>query len=85
MIDLEDIVGIAGGICTSVSLLPQLVKMIKEKKSTDISIVMLVTLLSGLGLWIWYGILTKDWPIIITNAVSLVLNVLIIILRGVYK
>lgn len=85
MAQLENIIGIAAGVCTSVSLLPQLIKMIKEKKATDISVVMLITLLTGLVLWIWYGILKKDLPIIVTNGVSLLLNILIIILRQYYK
>jgi MtN3 and saliva related transmembrane protein len=85
MAALESIVGIGAGVFTSISLLPQLFKMIKEKKATDISIVMLVTLLTGLAFWIWYGILKKDWPIIITNSFSLIVNVLIIALRQFYK
>jgi len=85
MPQIETVVGIVAGICTGVSLLPQLIKMIKEKKATDISVVMLATLLSGLSLWIVYGVLKKDWPIIITNSFSLVINVLILILRRFYK
>ncbi len=81
MPNLESIVGIVAGTLTSVSLLPQLIKMIKEKKATDISVVMLVTLLSGLCCWIWYGILKQDWPIIITNGFSLLLNIVILVLR----
>lgn len=85
MAQLESIVGIAAGVCTAASLLPQLIKMIKEKKATDISIIMLVTLLSGLCLWIWYGIMKQDWPIILTNGFSLLINLLIIIMRWKYK
>lgn len=72
------IIGILAGACTSISLLPQLIKTIKEKKGGDISYVMLVILLVGLGLWIWYGILKEDYPIIITNSISFLLNSLII-------
>lgn len=79
------IIGIAAGTLTSVSLLPQLIKMIRERKATDISIVMLVTLFSGLALWIVYGIRIKDWPVIITNVFSLLVNLLIIVLRARYK
>jgi len=85
MVKTEEIVGIVAGVCTSVSLLPQLVKMIKEEKATDISIVMLITLMTGLALWIWYGILREDWPIILTNCFSLLVNFAIIILRQYYK
>jgi MtN3 and saliva related transmembrane protein len=82
---LENIIGTAAGICTAASLLPQLIKMIKEKKATDISLPMLIILLTGLTLWIWYGIMKKDLPIIFTNAFSLVLNILILIFRAYYK
>jgi MtN3 and saliva related transmembrane protein len=85
MLNLESIVGIVAGICTGASLLPQLVKMFKEQKATDISLPMLIILLSGLGLWIWYGVMKKDWPIILTNSFSLLVNVLIIILRWHFK
>ncbi|MBC7554232.1 MAG: SemiSWEET transporter [Taibaiella sp.] len=85
MVTLESVVGIAAGICTASSLLPQVVKMVQEKKATDISIGMLLILLSGLVLWIWYGIIKKDWPIIITNCFSLGLNFTILGLRWWYK
>ena len=57
---------------------PQLIKIIKEKKADDISYVMLLILLAGLGGWIWYGILKKDYPIIVTNSFSLLVNCAII-------
>ena len=73
-----EIIGIVAGTCTSISLLPQLIKTIKDKKAGEISWFMLVILLIGIGFWIWYGILKKDFPIIITNAISFALNGLII-------
>ena len=80
-----EIVGLAAGICTSTSLLPQLVKLIKHKKAEDISIFYLLILFVGLGLWIWYGILREDIPILVTNGFSLVLNGIIIVLGVKYK
>ena len=78
-------IGIAAGVLTSISLLPQLIKILKEKKAKDISIMYLLILLSGLCLWVWYGFLREDLPIIITNCVSVVLNVSILILGIKYK
>ncbi len=72
------VVGIIAGACTSISLLPQLIKTIQEKKGGDISWLMLAILLLGLGLWIWYGIGKNDYPIIVTNSISFLLNSLII-------
>ncbi|HET9747098.1 MAG TPA: SemiSWEET transporter [Chitinophagaceae bacterium] len=79
------VVGLLAGTCTSISLLPQLIKTIKEKNGGDISYVMLAILLIGLGLWIWYGILKEDYPIIITNSVSFTLNILIIFFNIYYR
>jgi MtN3 and saliva related transmembrane protein len=82
---LTEYVGIGAGVCTSLSLLPQLIKLIKEKKAEDISLFYLVLLLVGLALWTWYGFLRDDLPIIVTNTLSLVMNVVIIILGIRYK
>ena len=71
-------IGIVAGILTSVSLLPQLIKIIKEKKAENISVPMLLILLFGLAGWAWYGILKKDYPIIITNGFSFIINSIII-------
>ena len=78
-------VGIVAGIFTAVSLLPQLVKLIKSKKAEDISFFFLVILFCGLGLWVWYGFLREDIPIIATNSFSFLVNGIIIVLGIRYK
>ena len=80
-----EIVGLSAGIFTSVSLLPQLIKLIKHKKAEDISLFYLLILFIGLGLWIWYGVLRDDIPILVTNGFSLVLNGIVIFLGVKYK
>jgi MtN3 and saliva related transmembrane protein len=76
---------IGAGILTSVSLIPQLVKIIREKKAENISYGMLLTLLAGLGCWVWYGLLKEDLPIIITNVFSFLVNALVIGFTVKYK
>jgi MtN3 and saliva related transmembrane protein len=78
-------VGIVAGIFTAMSLLPQLIKLLREKKAEDISLFFLIVLFIGLGFWIWYGFLRNDLPIIITNAFSIVINFVIIVLGIKYK
>ena len=51
MQDQTQVIGIIAGICTGISLLPQLFKIIKEKKADDISYFMLFILLAGLAGW----------------------------------
>jgi len=78
-------VGIVAGILTGVSLLPQLIKIIKEKKASSISFGMLAVLLAGLCGWIVYGVLKKDYPIIVTNSFSLLTNIIIVVFTAKYK
>jgi len=83
--DLIQIVGLFAGICTASSLIPQLVKTIKEKKADEISILMLTVLMLGVATWIVYGFMREDLPIIITNCFSLLLNIIMMFLRFKYK
>jgi MtN3 and saliva related transmembrane protein len=69
-------IGIIAGILTGVSLLPQLIKIIKEKKADGLSYGMLAVLLAGLAGWIWYGILKKDKPLLFTNSFSFLINLI---------
>ncbi len=74
-----DYIGITAGICTSISLLPQLIKLIKERNARDLSITYLIVLLVGLALWVWYGVRQEDLPKVITKSVAVALNVAILV------
>jgi MtN3 and saliva related transmembrane protein len=74
-------IGIAAGVLTSVSMLPQLIKIIKERKAHDVSIVMLLVLMAGLAMWATYGFMREDWPIIVTNGFSFLLNSVVLFFR----
>lgn len=71
----ENILGIVAGVLTSIAMMPQLIKVLRTKNVKDLSVLMLLVLISGLSLWVWYGILQKEWPIIISNAFSVLVNV----------
>ncbi|RYY24642.1 MAG: hypothetical protein EOO04_12780 [Chitinophagaceae bacterium] len=71
-------IGLFAGVCTCISMLPQLIKIIREKKAENISYAMLLILLVGVGTWTWYGVLINDLPIIVTNGVSCAINLLVI-------
>jgi MtN3 and saliva related transmembrane protein len=78
-------IGIIAGIFTATSLLPQLIKIIKEKSAENVSIGMLLVLMTGVSLWIYYGFLREDIPIIATNSFSLLLNIVTVYFRVKYK
>lgn len=79
------ILGFVAGIFTAISLIPQIVKIVKEKKAQDISLTYLLILLFGIALWITYGIMRKDGPVIMTNVLSAIINIITIILGLRYK
>lgn len=80
----ETWIGVGASVCTGIAMLPQLIKIYKEKKPADISVVMIGILMAGLVLWIWYGVKKSDWIIIISNAVSLLININIVVLNLLY-
>ncbi|AZI40487.1 MULTISPECIES: SemiSWEET transporter [Epilithonimonas] len=82
--DIEVLGLVAGGI-TSVAMMPQLIKVIKEKNAEDISVVMLLVLITGLSLWVWYGILQNELPIILSNSFSVLVNITLLICCMMFK
>jgi MtN3 and saliva related transmembrane protein len=82
---LISIVGIAASVLTATSLIPQLLKIIKEKKAENVSLGMLLILFGGLALWVYYGFLRKDLIIIISNSFSFMVNLVLAILALKYK
>jgi MtN3 and saliva related transmembrane protein len=83
--DWTQTIGLAAGICTASSLIPQVIKTLSEKKAEDVSLAMLFVLQAGLVLWIVYGIKRNDLPILATNSFSLLVNVTMVILRIKYR
>lgn len=71
---------IAGGFVVFASL-PQIFKIIQTKRTSDISLPMYIILNIGIFLWTVYGFLTQQVPIIITNVIFQVVNLIILFLK----
>ena len=83
--DYVTILGFVAGTLTTVSFLPQVIKIWKSKSTKDISLVMYIILAIGAVLWSVYGIILKALPIIIVNIIILVLACIILALKIRYK
>lgn len=81
----ENILGIIAGVFTSVSMIPQLIKVIKEKNADELSWIMLLVLISGLSLWVWYGFIKDELPIILSNSFAVIVNITLLICYMIYK
>lgn len=79
------IMGFIAGTLTTSSFIPQVVKSVKTKQTKDISILMYLIMMAGIGLWFCYGIALKDIPIIAANGVTLVLVSFVFALKIKYK
>lgn len=86
MVDREIItaIGLAAGGLTTISFLPQLVRVVKQKSARDLSYGYLLLFLSGVVMWLLYGIFLRELPVILWNAVTLVLVGAIIGLKWKY-
>ena len=59
--------GFVAGFLTVSSFLPQVVRTWRTKRTADLSFGMVVLLVTSASLWILYGAVRRDWPVIATN------------------
>ena len=83
--DLFTIIGLFAATCTTISFVPQAIRTIKTKHTKDLSLVMYLIFTIGIFSWLVYGILVKDLPLIIANAITLLFTSTILILKIKYK
>lgn len=75
----ENVIGIVAGIFTSAAMLPQLIKVLKTKETADLSVVTIVVLITGVSLWVYYGFLQDEVPIILSNSFSVLVNSILLV------
>jgi MtN3 and saliva related transmembrane protein len=85
MIFSVTIIGLLAGSLTTIAFLPQVIKTWKTKSTKDISLGMFLTFCTGVLLWIIYGSLVKDIPVVIANVATLSLASTILWFKLKYK
>lgn len=63
--------GAAAALASTVSFAPQAWKVIRSRRTTDISAAMYTVTVIGFALWLAYGLVLRQWPIIACNAICL--------------
>jgi len=76
--NIEDLIGYAAGTLTTLAFLPQVIKTWRSQSAKDISLSMFLMFCVGVFLWIVYGVLNSDPPVIIANVVTLALASIIL-------
>jgi len=67
-------IGIVAGTLTSIAAIPQVIKTLRTRHAKDISIWQPLLLAVGVALWMVYGILIHDLPLILANITPLACN-----------
>jgi len=83
--DYLTMLGLVAGLLTTASFLPQVIKSWRSRRTQDISLVTFLVLSGGTLLWLLYGIIKNDIPIILANGITFILVMIIIALKIKYK
>jgi MtN3 and saliva related transmembrane protein len=76
--DTTTILGYVAGALTTMSLVPQVMKIWKTKSARDVSLGMFLIFSVGISLWIAFGFSIHSMPVIIANSVSLLLGFVVL-------
>lgn len=68
------VLGLAAGFCTTAAFVPQVLKTWRTRHTRDISLGMFLIYLVGIVLWLLYGIVLNDIPIIAANVATFALT-----------
>lgn len=78
---MDTYIGYFAAFCTTAAFIPQAFKVYKTRQTKDISLGMFFLLITGVVLWLVYGILLNSIPIISANLVTFGLSTYILIVK----
>lgn len=78
------VIGGVAGFLTSIAVIPQMIKTWRTRHARDLSLWQQIILITGLALWLSYGLLLGDLPLILSNSFTLVCYVLLLLMKIFY-
>jgi MtN3 and saliva related transmembrane protein len=78
---ITTLIGLLAATCTTGSFLPQVIRAWRTRSTRDVSALMFVLLVTGNSLWLLYGALIGDLPIIVANLITITLVAIILALK----
>lgn len=79
--DTIQFLGLLAGGCTTLAFVPQVIKTYKSKSAEGLSLGMFSIFFMGVALWLVYGLLKQDLPVIIANLITLILAFTLIVFK----
>ena len=83
--NVADLIGSLAACLTTVSFVPQAWLTFKTRDVSGVSLLMYSVFTVGVALWLAYGVLLRSWPMVIANAITLVLALMILAMKLVYR
>ena len=80
-----DLIGSLAACLTTLSFVPQAWLTFKTRDVSGVSLLMYSVFTVGVALWLAYGVLLRSWPMVIANAITLVLALMILTMKVVYR
>lgn len=74
-------IGSAAALASTVSFIPQAWKIIRTGKTNDISTGMYVVTVTAFALWMTYGLMLRQWPLVASNAICLLVSAFILAMK----
>jgi MtN3 and saliva related transmembrane protein len=75
------LIGLLAATCTTGSFLPQVIRAWRTRSTRDVSALMFVLLVTGNALWLLYGALIGDLPLVVANLITITLVAIILALK----
>lgn len=84
-LDLHNFIGYAAAILTTVAFVPQALKSWQTRDLSGVSLPMYSLFTMGMAMWLVYGVMLDSWPIIIANAITIVLASVVLALKVIHR
>jgi MtN3 and saliva related transmembrane protein len=78
---LTGFIGSVAAGTASLSLLPQVLKTWRTRSARDLSLTWLIVALFSMSLWIAYGVLLPAWSVVVANALTTAMALLLLIFK----
>jgi len=82
---IAEIVGYIAAVVGTSLMLPQVIKSIKTKHVADLSFMMVILYFLNCVLWLVYGVLISAMPVILCNAIAIIISIILMTLKVKYN
>ena len=81
MDNLNSLIGFIAATLTTISFVPQVIKIWRSRSTHDVSLGMYALFTLGVAMWLAYGLLIHSWPVILANFVTLLLAGTVLLMK----